>query len=316
LNMADVSEFPDVLEPLNSVAEVVSLPADQKFLIEQIPDFDAYLASLYVRASREVLERAERLRVIATPTTGLDHIDMTCAKERNIAVLSLRDDIEFLGSITATAELAWGLLLATVRRLPWAFDAAKGGHWAREEYRGHQLSGKTLGILGYGRLGRIVAEYGQAFRMRVIAFDVSDVTPAEGVEMVDFHTLLRESDVLSLHIHLTEENRGIINDEVFTKMKPSAVLINTSRGAIVDESALLDALQSGRLAGAGLDVIEGEWNENLARHPLIRYANEHENLVISPHIGGVTYESQRMVYERTVGKLKDYLERLSRGIIP
>jgi len=221
----------------------------------------------------------------------------------------LRHDTEFLDSITATAELAWGLLLATVRRLPWAFDAAKAGHWARDGYRGHQLSGKTLGILGYGRLGRIVAEYGKAFRMRVIACDVREVKAADGVQMVDFDTLLRESDVLSLHIHLTEENRGIINAETFAKMKLGAVLVNTSRGAIIDEKAFLDALLSGRLGGAGVDVIEGEWDEDLSRHPLIRYANEHENLVISPHIGGVTHESQRMVYEHTVSKLVDYLEQ-------
>ena len=150
-----------------------------------------------------------------------------------------------------------------------AFDAAKAGHWARDEFRGHQLSGKTLGILGYGRLGRMAAEYGKAFRMRVLACDVRKVEPAEGVEIVDFERLLRESDVLSIHIHLTEENRGLINTGAFAMLKPGAVLINTSRGAIVDEQAFLEALLSGRLAGAGVDVIEGEWNENLADHPLI-----------------------------------------------
>ena len=310
--MADVSECPDVLDSLAEVAEVVSLQADQSVLLERISEFDAYLASLQVRVTREVLERAERLRVIATPSTGLDHIDVPFAESRKVVVLSLRHDTEFLDSITATAELAWALLLATVRRLPWAFDAAKAGHWARDEFRGHQLSGKVLGILGYGRLGRIVAEYGKAFRMRVIACDVRQVKPAEGVRLVDFDTLLRESDVLSLHIHLTDENRGIINAEAFAKMKPGAVLVNTSRGAIIDERAFLDALVSGQLAGAGVDVIEGEWDEDLSRHPLIRYANEHENLVISPHIGGVTHESQRMVYEHTVSKLLDYLEQ-SRG---
>ena len=310
--MADVSECPDVLDSLAEVAEVVSLPADQSVLLERIFEFDAYLASLQVRVTREVLERAERLRVIATPSTGLDHIDVPFAESRKVVVLSLRHDTEFLDSITATAELAWALLLATVRRLPWAFDAAKAGHWARDEFRGHQLSGKVLGILGYGRLGRIVAGYGKAFRMRVIACDVRQVKPAEGVRLVDFDTLLCESDVISLHIHLTEENRGIINAEAFARMKHGAVLVNTSRGAIIDERAFLDALVSGQLAGAGVDVIEGEWDEDLSRHPLIRYANERQNLVISPHIGGVTYESQRMAYEHIVRKLADYLEQ-SRG---
>jgi len=307
LNMADVEAYSDVFDPLRSIAEVVSLPAKQELLLDNIVGFDAYFASLYVRADREVLDRAKRLRVIVTPSTGLDHIDLSAANEKNVTVLSLKEETEFLDSVTATAEQTWALLLATVRKLPWSFEAAKRGWWARDRFRGHQISGKTLGILGYGRLGRIVAEYGKAFRMRVIACDVRKVTPATGVEMVDFDTLLKESDILSIHIHLTEENRGLIDAQAFSKMKQGAVLLNTSRGAVIDEDAFLDALLSGRLGGAGVDVIEGEWRSDLKDHPLIRYANEHENLVISPHIGGVTYESQRMTLEFMVDKLLRFL---------
>jgi D-3-phosphoglycerate dehydrogenase len=144
--------------------------------------------------------------------------------------------------------------------------------------------------------------------MKVLACDLRDVKPEAGVAMVDFDTLLAQADVLSIHIHLTEENRGLINATAFAKMKPGAVLINTSRGAILDETALLEALTSGRLAGAALDVICGEWDANLAEHPLIRHAREHENLVISPHIGGVTVESQQLAMERTAGKLLAFLE--------
>ncbi len=265
-----------------------------------------------MRANRDVLECARRLRVIATSSTGLDHIDLEAAKERRIEIISLRGETEFLDSVTATAELAWGLLLATVRRLPWAFESAKQGQWARDQYRGHQLSGKTLGVLGYGRLGRIVAEYGKAFRMRVLACDVRPVDVASEVLQVDLDALLRESDVLSIHIHLTDENRGLLDAAAFDTMKQGAVLINTSRGAIIDEEALLASLHSGRLAGAGLDVIEGEWRTDLADHPLIRYANEHENLVISPHVGGVTYESQRAAIEHVVAKLTRFIEERQR----
>jgi len=162
-----------------------------------------------LRTDREVLDQATRLRAIATPSTGLDHIDVAYAARKGIRVISLRDETELLDSITATAELAWGLLLAVVRHIPWAFDAAKRGHWARDEFRGHQMSGKTLGVLGYGRLGRMVAEYGKAFRMRVLACDVREMAPEDGVEMVSFETLLRESDILTIHVHLTEETRGI-----------------------------------------------------------------------------------------------------------
>jgi D-3-phosphoglycerate dehydrogenase len=290
---------------------VAYVASDREEIWRRIPEFDAYFASLAVRMDREMLEHATRLRVIASAATGRDHIDLDCAAERGIAILSLKDDTEFLSNITATAELAWGLLLATIRHLPWAFAAAKAGQWRTGgRYRGHQLSGKTLGILGYGRLGRILAQYGKAFRMRVLACDIRDVTPEEGVTMVDFDTLLRESDVLSIHIHL-QGNEGLISKDAFDKMKPGAVLVNTSRGGIIDETAFIAALESGRLAGAGVDVITGEWDPDLSQHPLIRYANTHENLVISPHIGGVTFESQRMALEYTARKLKAHLQALA-----
>jgi D-3-phosphoglycerate dehydrogenase / 2-oxoglutarate reductase len=310
LSLADFSLFPELLDPLRQLGEVVSLPADQKVFEERIGEFDAYLAALQVRADRASLQHAKRLRAIATPSTGLDHLDLDAMRERGIELISLKTDTEFLGQITATAEMAWCLLLAVVRRLPWAFDAARRGDWARDRFRGHQLSGKTLGILGHGRLGRIMADYGRGFRMPVLACDVRPVEPAPGVEMVDFDRLLAESDVLSIHVHLTDENRGLIDAAAFDRMKAGAVLINTSRGAIVDEAAMLAALESGRLSGAGVDVIDGEWRTDLDRHPMIVYANSHQNLVISPHLGGVTLESQRMAYGRTVEKLAAYLRSL------
>jgi D-3-phosphoglycerate dehydrogenase len=242
----------------------------------------------------------------------LDHLDLEAMCRRQIALISLKGDTEFLDQVTATAEMAWCLLLAVVRRLPWACEAARRGSWARDQFRGHQLSGKTLGILGYGRLGRMVAEYGKAFRMQVLACDVRPVDLAPDVQQVDFDRLLAESNVLSIHIHLTPENRGLLNAAAFARMKPGAVLINTSRGAIVDESALLTALQCGHLLGAGLDVIDGEWREDLNSHALVQHANTHDNLVLAPHIGGITYESQRLAYTHTAEKLAAYLKGIER----
>ena len=310
LCMADLSAAPWALAPLREVAEVEVLPPDRQALEARIHEFDAYFATLSVRLDAGILRRAKRLRAIATPSTGLDHIDIADAARWGVEIISLKTDYELLDRITATAEMAWCLLLACVRKLPWAFAAAQRGEWARDRFRGNQLAHKTLGILGYGRLGRMVAEYGEAFRMKVIACDVRDFQ-APGVERVDFDTLLAQSDVLSIHIHLTEENRGLISRAALAKMKPGIVLINTSRGAILDEAALLEALSSGKVAAAGLDVIEGEWRADLADHPLIRYARTHENLIISPHLGGVTFESQAMALEHTARKLADFLRRLA-----
>lgn len=307
LNTFDMSHCPDVLRPLECAADVVSMEPRSDVVRACIGQFDAYLASLALRVDQSILDAGAALRVIATASTGTDHIDVAAAERKGIAILSLKDDQEFLAGITATAELAWALLLTVMRRLHGAIDAAGRGDWARDRYRGHQLSGKTLGIVGYGRLGRMVAEYGVAFRMQVLACDVRPVVPAPGVRLTSMEEVLATSDIVSLHVHLTEGNRGLIGRAAIAAMKSAAVLINTSRGAVVDEAALLTALESGRLAGAGLDVIDGEWRQDLAEHPLIRYARTHENLVITPHIGGVTYESQELAYARIVAKLADYL---------
>ncbi len=307
LNMADISICPHVFDVLNDIADTVTLNPDLKTLQGNIRDYDVYFASLKLVLGKSILDRAEKLKLIATPSTGTDHIDVEYAKSKGIEIISLKDDTEFLDGVTATAELAWGLLLAAIRRIPWASDAAEDGIWARDLFRGHQLAGKTLGIIGYGRLGRMVAQYGKAFRMNVVACDVRDVRPEEHVKMLSMDELLKISDVILIHIHLTPENRGIINRDSFGKMKIGAVLINTSRGAVIDEDAFLDVLESGQLLAAGIDVIDGEWNDNLREHPLIRYARTHDNLVITPHVGGVTFESQTMGLEHAISKLKSAL---------
>jgi D-3-phosphoglycerate dehydrogenase len=303
LDLSGITHSPEVFDELRQVAEITQMIPEHDTLELHLPEHNVYLAALKLRLTREIIEKCPDLKVVCTCSTGLDHLDLDALRERGVEVVSLKEDTEFLSNITSTAEMGWALLLAVVRKLPWGFDAAKQGIWARDRYRGHQLSGKTLGILGYGRLGRIMAEIGHGFRMRVLANDVKPVQPAAYVRMVDYDTLLRESDVLSIHIHLTPENERLLDAAAFDRMKSDAVLINTSRGAIVDEAALVEALESGRLGGAGLDVIHGEWDEDLRSHPLIRYANAHENLVISPHTGGITFEAQSMAMHFVCGKL-------------
>ena len=311
LELSGLTHTPEIFAPLREVAEVIRLAPSEDALRKNLPEVDGYFAGLKVRLTDELLAASPRLRVVATPTTGLDHLDVAGLTKRGIHLISMKEETEFLGQVTATAEMAWALLLAVARKLPWGFAAAQQGVWGRDRYRGHQLAGQTLGILGYGRLGRIVAEYGKAFRMRVLAHDVRAGVTGTGIQFVDRETLLRESDVLSIHIHLTPANTGLIDRRALAVMKPGAVLINTSRGAIVNEADLLEALETGQIGGAGLDVIHGEWDANLAEHPLIRYARTHENLVISPHTGGVTFESEALVCRRTVEKLADYLRTLT-----
>jgi D-3-phosphoglycerate dehydrogenase len=312
LTMMDLSNTPEALKMLEARFEITYSPPSQEVLLETIGDFDCFLTPLGVRSDAEVISRAKRLKLIATPTTGTDHIDFPAAAAQGITVFSLREDRDLLNEITSTAEMAWALLLAVVRRLPWSFESVKSGNWESAPHRGHQLSGKTLGVLGYGRLGRFVEAYGRAFRMAVLICDNKpqpDLPP--GVEQVEFEDLLRNSDVISIHIHLTEENKTLFDQRAFQMMKPGAVLINTSRGAVIDEGALLDALRNGPLAAAGVDVICGEDRPDIGNHPLVQYARSHSNLVISPHTGGVTFEPIALVGKRMAERIVAFMETFS-----
>lgn len=314
LNMGGMSASSDALARLQSVADVTSLTPDRGALLDRIGEFDVLLIALKLQIDRIVLEQAPGLKLIVSPTTGLDHIDLVAAEERGVTVFSLREDRAFLNEITATAEMAWTLLLATVRNLAPAFDSVKDGTWDSGRFRGRQLSGRTLGVVGYGRLGRMVAEYARAFRMRVLVCDNKPNETPDGVEQVPFDRLVKEADVISIHIHATPQNLNLFNADVFETMKRGVVLINTSRGEIIDEEAFLASLQTGQLAGAGLDVISGERRPDIGNHPLIRYAKNHDNLLITPHIGGVTYDSQSLVSERIVDRIIGFLRSLDETV--
>lgn len=310
LCMQATDERKHFFDPLREVADVDFMVADQATLERILPEYDAFFIELQLQLRRELIDRCPKLKLVAACSTGTDHIDVKHLEAKGIRLVSLKYDTDFLADVPATAEMAWTLLLAVVRKVPWAFDSVKRGEWDRVRWRGRQLYRKTLGILGFGRLGKIIKGFGLGFRMRVIACDVRDFAPPPGVERVDLETLLRESDVLSVHIHLTDENYHFLDAGRIAMMKPGAVLINTSRGAVLDQDALISALKSGRLAGAGVDVIENEYDPDLLDHPLVRYAREHENLVISPHVGGATFESQETALRHMIGKFRRELEAL------
>lgn len=304
-----------LLGDLPRAADIEWATPSRELLMTRLGEFDAYLATLHVRLEREMIERAARgrLRIVATPSTGLDHLDLAALQEHRVNLLSLRGENELLNRVTSTAEQAWGLMLAAMRRLPAAHAAACRGEWARDRYRGSQLSGKTLGVVGVGRLGAMVARYGVAFGMRVLGcdpkpFDLS--LQGAGVERVSFDELLLSSDVISVHVHLTPENHHLLGAAQFARMKPGVVIINTSRGAILDEAALLDGLRSGKVAAAGLDVIDGEWRSDLIHHPLVAYARKHENLIISPHVGGVTVEAQTITHSFLANRVAEVIRFL------
>ena len=297
---------------LTQLGELVEAPLNRSELLSRLLDYDVLIVRLAHQIDREVIDAGCRLKAIVTATTGLDHIDVDYAQSRGVAVLSLKGETEFLRTVSATAEHTWALLLALLRHIPQAFSAVQAGGWDRDAFRGHQLDGKRLGIIGLGRIGRKVARYGLVFCMDVAAYDPYAAEWVKGVaRLSELSDLLRHSDVLSLHVPVNEETIGVIGAGELALLPPEAVLINTSRGELIDETALVHALENGYLAGAALDVIAHEREpEQRQESPLLAYARTHENLLITPHIAGATHESMAKTEAFMAHKLATFLNSL------
>jgi phosphoglycerate dehydrogenase-like enzyme len=255
-----------------------TLPGGEDRLITRIGEAEAVLN---VRSSTRFTERVfaacPAMRLLSLWGTGTDHVDLAAAARHGVTVCNTPGV-----SANSIAEQALGLLLAVARRIPQLDAAVRAGAWPR----GHstELRGKTCGIIGLGAIGRRFAELAAAIGMRVIAWTMHP-RPIPGIEMVELDYLYRTSDAVSLHLRLTAETTGFVGTREFALMKPTAILINTARGAIVDEPSLLDALQSGRIAGAGLDVFTVE--PLPGGHPLTAL----QNVVLTPHCAGITPEA-------------------------
>jgi len=255
-------------------------------LLAAVDSYEALIVRSETRLTREVIEAAGSLQVIGRAGIGVDNIDIQAATEKGVVVVNAPT-----GNIISAAEHAIALMLALARHIPEANASLKAGRWERERFRGLEVRGKTLGIVGLGQVGSEVARRARGLEMRVLAHD--PFVPEErarglGVELVSFEELLRESDFLTVHTTLTEGTRRLIGEAELQKMKPTARIINTARGGIVDEEALEAALTDGRLAGVALDVFE---TEPLTSHPL--FGNQ--KVVVTPHLGASTTEAQERV---------------------
>jgi phosphoglycerate dehydrogenase-like enzyme len=293
----------------NSKAETVHVKAEARAVAEVLTHAVGFLdASMKVRITDAMVDAAPYLRIISCATTGSDHIERGSLDRRAIPVRSLKEDPSLLKNLTPAAELSWALLLACARKLKVAFRHVDQGAWVREEFPGVMLNGRTLGLVGCGRIGGWMARYALAFGMRVLAYDPHNSELPDGVTPLSLMALVEESDFLSIHVHLSDETRGLLSFDVLQKCKPGMILINTSRGAIVDEAALLDALKSGRIDAAGVDVLNGE--PEIDRHPLVEYARIHDNMLITPHCGGFSPDAVRLVCRHAARKILTELKNL------
>lgn len=278
---------------LRSIGTLTEKKLSRSQLLKEIDNYDVLLLRFSHTIDKDVFAASKKLKIVAANVTGTDHIDVLEAECRGIQVISLKGEYEFLKTVTATAELTWGLLLSVIRNIPAAYSSVKRKHWNRDRFIGHELYGKQLGVLGFGRIGTKIAEYGLAFGMNVYVFDKEKKQTRSCIKVCkNIKEILKNTDVLSIHVSLTEESRTLIGRKELSFLPTGAVLINTSRGAILDEEALVEALDSGRLAGAGLDVLAGENKKGFAKNNiLVSYARTHNNLIITPHIGGTAWES-------------------------
>ncbi|MCX6509335.1 MAG: D-glycerate dehydrogenase [Actinobacteria bacterium] len=258
-------------------------PLSREELLAGVREADALVCMLSDRIDRELLDSAPMLKVVANYAVGYDNIDVGAARERGIVVTNTP------GVLTeATADLAWALLLAAARNLGAGERMVRAGEWTGwgpMQLLGEPLQGRTLGIVGMGAIGQAVARRGKGFGMEIVYFNRNRVAPeiesSLGAEFVSFEELLRRSDFLSLHAPLNEHSRHLFNQQTFQLMKPTAVLVNTARGALIDEVELVEALQQGRLAAAGLDVYEFEPKITEGLLSL-------DNVVLAPHLGSAS----------------------------
>jgi len=305
--LAEKSSFSDRgIAALGELGAVDAFDLSQDELQARIPNYDVLVLRLGLQVNTDVIDAAPNLKFVVTPTTGLDHIDLEAANLKGIQVLSLKGEREFLDQVPSTAEHTFALMMVLLRKIPSSFDAVKDYQWRRDVFRGHELDGKIIGLIGCGRLGTMMARYCLAFGMRVLVYDPYQENLPEGIEQVEtLKDLLSTSDIVSLHVHLNEETREMISEAEFGQMKPGSVLINTARGAVVNETALLQALEYKHLAGAAVDVVCDEHQIEIEKtHPLIDFARRHDNIIITPHIGGATFEAVEKADLFVIDKLR------------
>lgn len=280
------------------VVRAVGLPKEQ--LMEMLPDFEGMIIRSAVTLDREMIERMSSMRVLGRAGTGVDNIDIVASTEKGIIVMNVPD-----GNTISAAEHTIAVLFSMLRKIPAANASLRKESWDRKSFTGTEILNKTIGILGLGRIGREVAIRLQSFGVRVLGYDPvlsAEAVSAMGVEPVDFDTLVESSNIISVHIPLLPATRGIIGRAELARMQKGSFIVNCARGGIVDEAALLEALESGQIAGAALDVFEKEpptFPSALIAHP---------NVVATPHIAASTYEAQERVALAIAHQIADYFE--------
>lgn len=304
------------LDYISQFFKVISFSDPDEINESEVNLAQVCFAPLGFSFDKQLLDKMPHLRVLASNTTGIPHIDMVECLKRRIAVISLKDEQEFLKKITSTAEHTMGLIFSLIRHIPWAFDSVKKGVWNRRLFPGERmLSRMSLGIIGLGRLGTMVAKMASAFGMEVRFYDpfCNSRFKKNYHQVISLKKLFEISDIISVHAPSLPETKNLINEECFNSSKQGSYFINTARAELVDHQALLQALKNKRLNGAALDVFPLEYQKGfsesdlLKSHPLYDFALNNSNLLLTPHIGGSTVDAWYQTERYTIDRVVKYL---------
>ena len=310
LVITPVRHIKGVPEALESIGKVTYIDDPSIEEVKSVIDgYDAIFTNpnkSKVFIGEEILNATKTLKVICTASTGTNHIDKVYAEKLGIPILSLTEERDVINRISSTAELAFSLTLASIRHVVKSHQAVLGGEWNYEKYIGRHMNSLCIGVIGYGRLGSIYAKYCKAFESRVLVYDPYKEVTDEGVEQVlKLEDLLQKSDVIAIHVHVTEETIGMINKACFDIMKDDVVIVNTARGDMVNESDLVNFLRQKPEARIATDVLADEIRKRKKSH-LLKYALGSEQVIITPHIGGMSREAQEIAYGHSAKLLASF----------
>lgn len=296
-----------VNDPLASEAINVLKKADfdvdenkisQEELPKRIGSYDAIIVRSATKVTEDVIESGRNLKVIGRAGAGLDNIDLESAKKHNIAVLNTP-----AANSISVAELVFGFMISLSRHIVRGTNGLKEGKWEKKSLKGVELYGKTLGIIGFGHIGREVAKRALAFGMKIVVYDVVKNNGGLDVEFVEMNDLLRNSDYITVHLPLLPVTKHMVSKDQFSLMKPTSFFIHAARGGIVDDEALYNALKDGKIAGAALDVFEVEPPNDMGMELLSL-----PNVIATPHLGASTVEAQRRVGLEMVEKIVNFFK--------
>ena len=297
-----VSHLKGIVELLSSKGQVFYLEEGTKNQVKDLllsTSIDTIVCNpnqQTYKIDKELLENTN-VTTINSCSTGLNHIDLDYCKKNSIEIQCHKNDYRLINQLPSTSELAFGLMLSLLRNIPKCNNHVSKYNWDYTQFMGRQIKDLKVGIIGYGRLGKMMEGYCRAFGAKTFIYD-----PYVDVPQISLEQMFKECDVISLHVHVTDETKYMISKKLLGLAKKDSYIINTARGEIVNEIDIIDALSTGKLTGYGTDVIENEFDD-LTKSPIIKAMNLGENIIVTPHIGGMTIEGQTKAYKWSINKL-------------